>query len=44
MDNPEDDFATLISYLYTLKGQKLIIDSINTLVATNVLIESIINF
>ncbi|GAA6816896.1 hypothetical protein RCL10_07170 [Staphylococcus lloydii] len=34
MDNPEDDFATFISYLYTLKGQKLIIDAINTLVAS----------
>jgi hypothetical protein len=34
MDNPEDDFAAFISYLYTLKGQKLIIDSINSLVAS----------
>lgn len=34
MENPKDDFAEFISYLYTLKGQKLIIDSINTLVAS----------
>ncbi|MDT3958660.1 hypothetical protein [Staphylococcus kloosii] len=34
MENPKDNFAVFISYLYTLKGQKLIIDSINTLVAS----------
>lgn len=33
MEFPEDDFATLISHFYTLKGQKLIINSLNTLVA-----------
>ncbi|MBF7016368.1 hypothetical protein [Staphylococcus durrellii] len=35
MNLPDDDFATVISYLFTLKGQKIIIDSINTLVTSN---------